>query len=341
MTYPFELGPIRPVDEGDSLLIRTSRGCPWNRCAFCVNFKSSRFSLRSVSEIKKDIESAAHYYQGHPFKRCFLQDGDSLFMKTSDVLDILKHLKHHFPTLEAISSYGRAKSMIAKSPQELKELCDAGLNLLYCGMESGSDRVLKNMNKGVSASEIITSGRHAIAAGMQLSEFIILGLGGKSLWEEHAVETARALNAINPYKIRVLTLGIKPGSRLEEQWKCGEFQLQSEEQIIKEQRVLIEHLDRITSHYANHHGVDLLLEIRGQLPQDKAKLLTIIDRFLNLSNEDKINFIFGRRLGVYQRLDDLENPIQKASVADQLNQLNSLSGEQIESLFHSLRAKIV
>ena len=286
MTYPFELGPIRPVDEGDSLLIRTTRGCPWNRCDFCVNFKSSKFSIRSVSDIKKDIESAAQYYGGHPFQRCFLQDGDSLIMKTDQVLNILKHLKHHFPTLEVISSYGRAQSMVRKSKQELKELCEAGLNLLYCGMESGSDRVLDYINKGVSALDIITAGRHAIDAGMQLSEFIILGLGGVNLWKEHAIETARVLNAINPYKIRVLTIGIKPGSTLEEKWNRDDFLLQSEEEIIKEQRVLLEQLDGITSHYANHHSVDLLLEARGQLPEDKTKLINIMDRFLNLPKED-------------------------------------------------------
>ncbi len=341
MTYPFELGPIRPVDESDSLLIRTSRGCPWNRCDFCVNFKSSTFSLRSVSDIKEDIESAAQYYEGHSFKRCFLQDGDSLFMKTDEVLDILQHLKHHFPTLEIISSYGRAKSMIKKSTAELKELCDAGLNLLYCGMESGSDQVLANMNKGVLASDIITAGKRAIDAGMQLSEFIILGLGGKSFWKEHAIETAKALNAINPYKIRVLTIGIKSGSRLEKKWKRGEFQLQSEEEIITEQRLLLEQLDGITSHYANHHGVDLLIEARGQLPEDKTKLIGIMDRFLGMQKKDKINFILGRRLGAYQRLDDLDDPFQNRLVVARLDQLNCTSDEQLETIFHSFRAKIV
>ncbi len=341
MTCPYELGPIRPVDEGSSLLIRTTRGCPWNRCDFCVNFKSSKFSIRSVPDIKKDIESAARYYKGHLFKRCFLQDGDSLVMKTDQVLDILRHLKHHFPTLEVISSYGRAQSMVKKSKQELKELCEAGLNLLYCGMESGSDLVLDNINKGASALDIISAGRHAIDAGMQLSEFIILGLGGKSLWEEHARETARVLNAINPYKIRVLTIGIKPGSRLEKKWNQGDFQLQSEEEIIKEQRVLLEQLDGITSHYSNHHSVDLLIEARGQLPEDKTKLIILMDRFLNLPKEDKMNFILGRRLGVYQQLDDLNDHFLNESVAAKLNQLNCTSDEQLETIFHSLRARVV
>jgi radical SAM superfamily enzyme YgiQ (UPF0313 family) len=342
MDYPFELGPIRPVDEADSLLIRTTRGCPWNRCDFCVNFKSSKFSVRSIKDIKKDIEAAADYYDGHPFRRCFLQDGDSLIMKTAEVIEIINCLKHYFPTLEIISSYGRAQSMIKKSLPELKELCQAGLNLLYCGMESGSDSVLKLINKGVTASNIITAGVHAKEAGMQLSEFIILGLGGMQLWQEHARETANVLNSINPDKIRVLTIGIKPGSGLEEKWNNGSYVLQTEEEIIEEQRLLVSHLDdSITSHYANHHSVDLLLEVRGQLPDEKSKLISILDRFLSLSKEDKQNFILGRRFSIYQRLDDQQNPSLFNAVEQKRQTLGHPNTEQLESIFHLLRSRIV
>ena len=149
-TYPFELGPIRPVDEADSLLIRTTRGCPWNNCEFCVNYKGMRFSKRPVEDIKKDIAAAAEYYGGQPFESCFLQDGDSFIMKTDELLEILGFLKQHFPSLKKVSSYGRSQTMIRKSPQEIKAICDAGLNLLYCGMESEADAVLKNIKKGVS-----------------------------------------------------------------------------------------------------------------------------------------------------------------------------------------------
>ena len=139
----------------------------------------------------------------------------------------------------------------------------------------------------------------------------------------------------------MLTIGIKPGSTLEEKWNRDDFQLQSEEEIIKEQRVLLEQLDGITSHYANHHSVDLLLEARGQLPEDKTKLINLMDRFLNLPKEDRINFTLGRRLGAYQRLDNLHDHFLNESVAAKLNQLNCTSDEQLETIFHSLRAKIV
>jgi len=130
-SFPFELGPIRPVDEADSLLIRTTRGCPWNHCEFCVNYKNMRFSMRSAEDIKKDIRAAADYYGGHPFQSCFLQDGDSFIMKTADLVEILAFLKQHFPSLKRVSSYGRAHTMMRKSPREIEQICDAGLNLLY------------------------------------------------------------------------------------------------------------------------------------------------------------------------------------------------------------------
>lgn len=341
MPYPFELGPIRPVDEADSLLIRTTRNCPWNRCEFCVNYQGERFSIRGVDEIKEDIETAAEYYNGHRFESCFLQDGDSLIMKTADLLLIMKHLKQFFPDLKTVSSYGRAWSMSRKSRNELEEICSAGLNLLYCGMESGSDAVLKMVNKGVTAEEIITAGVHAREAGMRLSEFVISGLGGTEHWQSHATETAAALNAINPDKIRVLTIGVKQGSGLEKQLTEGTYCLQTEENIIREQKLMIENLDGINSHYANHHGVDLLLEARGQLPQEKHLLIAVMDRFLNLPEQEKLNFILGRRLGIYNRLDDLQDAKRYSMVEQQFSKLGAGNRDELETIFHSLRARVV
>ena len=249
--------------------------------------------------------------------------------------------KIHFPTLEIISSYGRSQSIIRKSPQELKEICGAGLNLLYCGMESGSDSVLKLINKGVNASQVVRAGNLAKQANMQLSEFIILGLGGTEYWQEHATATAEALNAINPNKIRVLTIGIKDGSDLQGKWENGEFFLQTEENIIEEQQLLIEKLNGITSHYANHHSVDLLMELRGQLPEDKEKLLSILETFLNLNELEKINFILGRRLGIYRRIKDLENSSLHLLVDRKLQDIGSNKRADLEKIFHSLRAQVV
>ena len=337
----FELGPIRPVDERESLLIRTTRGCPWNKCEFCVNYRGMPFAIRPLEDIKQDILAAVDYHKGHSFRTCFLQDGDSFIMKTAALLEILGFLKKHFPTLERISSYGRAQTMIRKSPQEIREICAAGLNQLYCGMESGSDAVLRQVNKGCTAAEIIRSGTMAKQAGMKISEFIILGLGGRSLWREHAIATAQTLNQIDPHFIRVLTIGVKPGSGLEKQMQAGDYQLQTEKNLIEEQRLLIQGLDGITSYYANHHGVDLLMEARGQLPQDKPLLLAVMDRYLALPEADRINFTLGKRLGYYQQLDDLRDAFRKETVERELRELTTAHPGQLEDIFHQLRERVV
>ena len=339
--FPFELGPIRPVDEADSLLIRTTRGCPWNRCEFCVNYKGMRFSMRSVDEIKQDIVAAAEYYGNHSFHSCFLQDGDSFIMKTEDLLEILTFLRQHFPSLKRVTSYGRAQTMTRKSPQEIQEIHDAGLTLLYCGMESGSDKVLKKVRKGVTSGDIIKAAQMAKAAGMEISEFIILGLGGTALWEEHATETARVLNEIDPDFIRVLTIGIKEGSGLEKQREEGTYQLQTEKNVIEEQRLLIEGLDGVSSYYVNHHSVDLLMEVRGQLPGDKPRLLAILDSYLALPENERINFTLGRRLGYYRRMDDMKNQDLKDFVEMKVREVKEAYPDRLEDIFHHLREQIV
>ncbi len=340
-SVPFELGPIRPVDEAESLLIRTTRGCPWNKCEFCVNYRDMKFSLRTLAEVKQDIVSAAEYYGCQTFETCFLQDGDSFLMKTAELVELLTFLKQKFPGLKRVSSYGRAQTMARKSLQEMQEICRVGLNKLYCGMESGSDTVLKKVNKGVVAADIATAGLRAKEAGMAVSEFIILGLGGQELWQEHARETARVLNEINPHFIRVLTIGVKPGSGLQRQMEAGQFTLQTEKNIIEEQRLLIENLDDIDSHYANHHAVDLLMEARGQFPQDKPRLLALMDRYLGLPEEDRIHFTLGKRLGIYQRLDDMGSAHLRKQVDASLRELRSAYPGRLDEVFHHLRAAIV
>lgn len=338
--YPFEMGPIRPVDEADSLLIRTTRGCPWNRCTFCTLYDDHKFSIRPLAEIKADILAARAYFNGHPFKTCFLQDGDSFVMRTKELLDILSCLKSAFPSLKRISSYGRAQTMVKKSPAAIREIHDAGLNKLYCGMESGSEKVLKRVKKGITPESIIKSAAMAREAGIKTTQFIILGLGGKTLSRDHALKTARVLNQVNPDQIRVLTIGVKPGSELSHQMDSGKFILASESEMIAEQRLLVENLAGITSHYANHHAIDLLTEIRGTLPQDKDQLLAVMDRFLHLDDATRHLFILGRRLGYLNRLTDMKNTMSMNFIEKQMQAILG-SGENIETVFHDLRTRVV
>jgi len=300
-----------------------------------------QFSMRSVAEIEKDILAAKEYFNGHPFETCFLQDGDSFVMGTKDLIQVLKTLKKAFPSLKQISSYGRAQTMGKKSLSAMKEIFDAGLNKLYCGMESGSALVLKNIKKGITPESIIKSAQMAKEAGMNMTQFIILGLGGRKLSDLHATETAKVLNQINPDHIRILTIGVKPGCALDRQMERKEFILPGEARIIAEQRLLLEQLEGITSHYANHHSVDLLLEIRGRLPEDKARLLAILDRFLSLDKKNQTNFILGRRLGYYRNLSDMDNELQYRFVEKQADKVRQTDPDSFEQIFHDLRKKVI
>ena len=340
MNY-FEQGPIRPPAEADSLLIRTTRGCPWNCCHFCTLFKGMRFSIRPVDEIKKDISSARLHYNGVHIETCFLQDGDSFAMRTNDLIEVLTTLKEVFPSLKRISSYGRAQTMMRKSEAEMQEISDAGLNMLYCGIESGSDQVLENVNKGVTQDAIIQSALRARGAGMSLMVFVILGLGGKQLSDQHVTETAYVLNTINPNSIRIMSLAVKQDTELWKKIENESFTMLSETEMIEEQRRLINQFEGIHSHYGNFHGINLLTEIDGVLPDDKTKLLSVIDDFLSLSEPLQHNFIFGRRLGYYGGLTGFEESSAFNSVQKLVEKILREDPDSIETTFHNLRNHII
>lgn len=302
-----EIGPIRPPSESDSLLVRVTRGCHWNKCYFCGLYKSMRFSMRPIEETIEDIAKQAQIYQGKKIISCFLQDGDAFVLRTDYLLRVLEAINKYFPDIQYITSYARADSITRKSPAELKELREAGLNHLYSGIETGSDQILKLINKGFDADTVVKSGCMAKDAGMILSEFILLGIGGKELSEENAVQTAKALNIIQPDFIRVHATGIKPESKMGEFVREGSFTLQSEEEIVIEQKRFLQQLNEMDSYYVNEHIINLLLEVRGNLMTEKGKMLEDIDRFLNLPTDEKLLFAVGRRLNIFFLLNDLNN----------------------------------
>lgn len=303
-----EIGPIRPPSENNSLLIRVTRGCHWNKCYFCGLYKSMRFSMRPIDETIKDIKQQAELYRGKKITSCFLQDGDALVLKTDYLLRILDAINQYFPDMQYITSYARADSITRKSPAELRALRQAGLNHLYSGMETGSDQILQLINKGFDADTVVRSGCMAKEADMILSEFILLGIGGKVLSEENAVQTAKALNIIQPDFIRVHATGIKPKSKMGEFVRDGSFTLQSEEEIVIEQKLFLQQLQEMDSYYMNEHIINLLLEVRGNLRVEKKEMLSTIDRFLTLPPDERLLFAVGRRLNIFCFLDDLKKP---------------------------------
>jgi hypothetical protein len=378
LTESFELGPIRPPNEAYSLLIRATRNCPWNRCRFCPIYKGVKFQLRPVEEIKQDIETArsikdringlawksgygdslrevAAMVCNHPpndayrnvalwlyagGENAFLQDANTLIMRTGELVEVIKYLKETFPGISRITSYARSKTAAKKSLDELVELREAGLSRLHIGLESGYDPVLQLMDKGVTAADHISGGRKVMASGISLSEYIIPGMGGRKMWREHALETARVLNEINPDFIRVRTMTIRTGMPLYDDAVSGNFIRSTDEEIVEEEKLLIENLE-CPSSFVSDHIINLLQEVEGKLPEDKDKMLAVISRFQALSPEEKANFKLGRRLGIYNRIDDMSDAFRYDEVKQTIDRLGQDSKGVSDELIFSLMGRYI
>jgi len=235
----------------------------------------------------------------------FLQDANSLIMKTDDLVQVISCIRETFPSVHKITSYCRSRTAVGKTDEELRRLHDAGLTCIHVGIESGYDPLLRFMNKGVTAADHVEGGRRLKGAGLSLCVYVMPGLGGIRWSSEHAEETARVINLINPDHVRLRTLQVVAGSPLYTMMQNGTFQTLAEEGIVREIGIFIEHLDGIETTIVSDHVLNLLEEVTGKLPGDKSKLLATIDRFLAMSPEERIIFRLGRRKGIYRKLDDL------------------------------------
>jgi histone acetyltransferase (RNA polymerase elongator complex component) len=361
MKQSMEKGPIRPPSEAQSLLIRATRNCPWNRCAFCHTYQGCRFELRSVGEIRDDIRKAKAiadqicdlsrqegsggrvtqtvverllaqgefsaesiqtvaawlHYGG---ASVFLQDANSLIMKTDDLVQVISSIRETFPSVQRITSYCRSRTAAGKSVEELRRLHDAGLTRIHMGVESGYDPLLRFMNKGATSADHVEGGRRLKEAGFSLCVYVMPGLGGTRWSREHAEETARVINLINPDHVRLRTLQVVAGSSLYTMMQSGAFHPLAEEEIVREIGIFIEHLDGIETTIMSDHVLNLLEEVTGKLPGDKSRLLATIGRFLAMSPEERLIFRVGRRKGIYRKLDDLaerETFLWLKSIVDQ------------------------
>ncbi len=270
----------RPPSEAHSLLIQCTIGCPHNRCTFCGMYKDKQFRIRSVADIREDLTSAREYY-GDSVSSLFLPDGNTILMKTAELVDILNFARALFPNLSRITMYGSAQFLNLKTPAELSALRQAGLDRIHSGMESGDDVTLKNICKGSTAAEIISAGRKVIDAGMELSEYVLIGIGGLARSLEHATESARVLNSIQPDFIRLRTLIPMPATPLYASYCAGEFQLLRPHQALWETKLFIENLSvegtaLFSDHYSNYAWV------HGRLPDEKQKMLQTIDELMQL-----------------------------------------------------------
>jgi len=370
LSKTFELGPIRPPSEAYSLLIRATRNCPWNRCLFCPVYKGTKFELRSVEEIIKDIEAVEgisdgikemagntgyrsqlievaamlsnqlQYGQcvhnvalwlGTGGKSAFLQDSNTLIMRTSELTEVLTFLRNTFPTLRRVTTYGRSHTAARKSLAELKQLKDAGLDRIHIGLETGYDPLLAYMEKGCTAKNHIEGGKKVKDAGISLCEYVMPGLGGKKMSKEHARETAKVLNEIDPDYIRLRSLHVSTSIPLWVRLQNGDFELQTEDEVIREIAIFIDNL-QVTSHLKSDHILNLLMDIEGKMPEDKGKCLDIINKYLSLSDEERLNFKVGRRTGLYTRLDDLNDSYKHGKIEQAIGRLRAHDSDIEEAI---------
>ena len=338
--YDFETGVYRPPSEGgsDSLLVRFTRNCPWNRCTFCGMYKHERFEVRPVAEIKRDIDAMAALCEDlrqaswkighggqitreaalalmdrvpalnhHPGfvmifhwllsggRTAFIQDANSLIMKTDQLVEALQHLRRTFPHLSRVTSYARSRTLARKSSAELSAIRQAGLDRLHVGLETGDDDLLARVKKGVSGQDHITGGRKARQAGFELSEYWMPGLGGREHSHDHALNTARVLNAIDPDYIRSRPMHPWPGTPLQAAIDAGQIEPLSPAEQLEELREMIGALafnarvcfDHAANYWKNRRGGLLFSQsYEGyRFPEAKEKVLALIEEGLAVAQQ--------------------------------------------------------
>lgn len=356
----FELGPIRPPSEAQSLMLRITRNCPWNKCKFCGLYKGEKFSIRPLAHILKDIDTICYFVDeiqqlaghgitqqsiysrqaGRPaseqlalhttlnwirsgMKSIFLQDANSMIIKPADLIEILNYLRKSFPQIERITSYARAHSIARISDENMARIAAAGLNRIHIGMESAADEVLDFINKGVDKQTQIVAGQKVKAVGIELSEYFMPGLGGAQFSRVHALETADAINQINPDFIRIRTLAIPTTVDLYQDVQAGDFTPLDDINKAEELLLFIDNLEGISSRVKSDHILNLFQEVEGRLPEDKERMTAPIRSFLSLDPEQQLLYQVGRRCGIFSRLTDLDDAelrghAEKALVAHQV-----------------------
>lgn len=260
---------FRPPSEAYSLIVQVTVGCSHNKCTFCDMYKEKRFHLRKLKDVLEDFNIARRQYRY--IERVFLADGDALIRKTEDLAVILKHIRKIIPECRRVTSYGSPKSILTKSPEDLALLHSLGLEMIYLGLESGNEQVLKHINKGVTVEDIVRAGQMVKDAGMKLSVTAISGLGGTEMWKEHAIDTAKAFSRMKPDYIGLLTLMFEGDVPLRRECEEGKFHLLTAPQVAKETLLMLEHIDSEGSVFRSNHASNYLT-LKGTLNRDREAM---------------------------------------------------------------------
>ena len=359
----FRIGPIRPPSEAESLLLQVTNGCTWNRCKFCNLYRHTKFRAYSADSIKADIDNMAYQAEKvrryrkadgtwdidglnaelargtEDERQCFymmanwimdgaenvfLQDGNTTALSSGRLSDVLIYLRKTFPTIKRITSYGRAENLAKVSAEEFAELKAAGLDRIHSGFESGSDAVLKKINKGVTQQQEITAGRNVKAGGIELSIYFMPGIGGRELTEENAAETARVVNAVDPDFLRIRTAAVKPGTELYDDFKAGTLTLCSDDEKLLELRRVIADAEGVETRLVSDHIINLLQDVEGSLKNDKDAMLAMIDDYLVMPEKEKRMYQAARR-----RI--------RVSKPEDMNRLSPAELERLEEMAMSVK----
>ncbi len=320
MRHLFEQGPIRPPSEAHSLLVRVSRNCPWNRCAFCSVYKGERFSLRKTDEIVADLDAMLDTF-GDGVRSVFLQDANAMIARPKDLIEVLEAVRARFPHAERVTTYARSHTLARRSVEDLRRLRDAGLTRVHVGFESGCDAVLDMIRKGTTRAEQVEGGRRVVEAGLELSEYWMPGLGGAEHTASHATESASALREIGPHFIRLRTTAVVPGTPLADLRDSGAFVPIGEVALITEIRGFLDALGDLETRLESDHVLNLMMELRGDLPCHRDRLLSLCDAFLEADDETQRLFILARRSGYGITLAHLEDETLRARIVDSFGEL--------------------
>ncbi|MFC1967262.1 radical SAM protein [Chloroflexota bacterium] len=285
---------IRPPSEADSFLLPVTIGCSNNTCTFCNTYAGIKFGIRDIADIKRDIDHVAANYSRN-VRRVFLENGDAIIAPQPLLVEVMEHLNRRFPSIERIGTYSTPKAALRKSLEELKELNRLGLKIAYLGVETGDAELLKKIKKGATREQIVEAGRKLKQAGIGVSATVILGLGGVEDSERHALATAKILTDIDPEYAGALTIMLRPGAPLYDDWKAGKFSLISPFQSLTELKLMIENSDFTNCFFTANHASNYL-PIRVRLPGQKAATVKMIAEIIAKQDMSRLRPEFIRAL---------------------------------------------
>lgn len=345
----FEIGPIRPPSEAPSLLLQVTRGCTWNKCRFCTVYRDSRFQVIQPEEIKKNIDNMAYFrdllmscakadgtidkgalygylekftqeelqcfymiynWLTHGGRSVFLQDGNSIALKPEKLADVLVYLREKFPHIERVTTYGRAETLSHWSEDQWKLLRQSGLDRIHSGFESGSDNVLRMINKGLTQEQQIDGGRKVKAAGIELSVYFMPGIGGTEFEQENAEQTAYVVNRIDPDFVRLRTFVLKLDSEMYLMKQRGEFEELTDIGKLREIRALVEGIERPDVTVVSDHIVNLVGSLNHPI-REKKEMLRRIDEVLSLPEKEQKRYQLARRHGIVEEYSHMASIPQR------------------------------